>query len=253
MRPFFRFYGSKWSSVPLYPRPGHGLVVEPFAGSASYSVRHEPRRVILCDRDPYIVGVWRYLIGASAAEILALPLLGPDQSVDDLGPVPQEARWLVGFWVNTATSSPRATFGAGTKKLWDAKPGIRWGKRTRSRLAHQVDRIRHWEIREGDCMDVLADVGAATYFVDPPYQQMGKHYRFGSKLLDFPALGRWCRERQGQVIACEHEGADWLPFSPLARTHSAKTCKSSSAEAVWCSDGWRPMTQPGLFDAEATP
>jgi len=248
VRPFFRFYGSKWSSVLLYPRPKHDLIVEPFAGSASYSVRHEPRRVILVDRDPYIVGVWSYLIRASAAEILALPLLGIDQSVDDLGPVCQEARWLVGFWLQQA-SAPRLTFSSNAKHYWNdpAWFGTRWSERTRARIANQVDRIRHWEIRDGDCLDVLDDVGEATYFTDPPYQQMGRHYRFGSKLIDYPALGEWCRTRPGLVIACEHEGADWLPFSPLARTHSASTCGTTSAEAVWCSDGWRPMRQEVLL------
>lgn len=248
MRPFFRFYGSKWSSIPLYPRPKHDLVVEPFAGSASYSVRHEPRRVILCDRDPYIVGVWSYLIRASAAEILALPLLGPEQSVDDLGPVCQEARWMVGGWVNQS-SGPRLTFSRRAKDRFTdpAFQSCLWSERTRSRIAAQVDRIRHWEIREGDCLEVLQDVGEATYFVDPPYVTMGKHYRCGSKDIDYPALGQWCRTRPGYVIACEHSGADWLPFSPLARTHSASTCGTTSAEAVWCSDGWRPMRQEVLL------
>lgn len=247
MRPFFRFYGSKWSSIPLYPRPKHDLVVEPFAGSASYSVRHEPRRVILVDRDPYIVGVWSYLIRASAAEILALPLLGPEQSVDDLGPVCQEARWLVGFWLNNGTTSPCKQHSVWGKVNLERGCVSTWCGKTRVRIAAQVDRIRHWEIREGDCLDVLDDVGEATYFVDPPYVEMGRHYRFGSKLIDYPALGQWCLTRPGYVIACEHSGADWLPFSPLARTHSASTCGTTSAEAVWCSDGWRPMRQEVLL------
>ena len=33
--------------------------------------------------------------------------------------------------------------------------------------------------------------------------------------MDFTSLGEWCLERQGQLIVCENEGADWLQFQPL--------------------------------------
>ena len=48
----------------------------------------------LCDVDPIIVGVWRYLIAVSERELRALPDLEPGQCVDDLG-LCQEARWLI--------------------------------------------------------------------------------------------------------------------------------------------------------------
>jgi hypothetical protein len=248
MRPFFRYYGSKWSSIALYPRPQHGLIVEPFAGSASYSVWHEPARAILCDVDHYVAGVWDYLIRASAEEIRRIPILQEDQSVDDLGPVPQEARWLVGFWMNS-NGTPDRHFSSRSRAHFLTKPGSIWSARTRDRIASQVDRIRAWEIRHADCLTALDDIGAATWFVDPPYRVMGRHYRFGSKLLDFQQLGQWCRRLPGQTIVCEAQGETWMPFRPLALTLSARTSRRTSAEAVWSSDAWTPApTQLSLLE-----
>ena len=65
LRPFFGYYGGKWRDTPrLYPPPEHNTIVEPFAGSAGYSLRF-PRtpRVILYEKDPIVAGVWQYLIG----------------------------------------------------------------------------------------------------------------------------------------------------------------------------------------------
>src|SRR4051812_30797872 len=85
MRPFFGFYGGKWRDAPKhYPAPSHGVIVEPFAGSAGYSVRYADRRVILGEKDPVIYAVWDYLIHVPAREILAIPNLEEGQTVADL-------------------------------------------------------------------------------------------------------------------------------------------------------------------------
>src|SRR5881296_3825018 len=106
--PLFPFYGSKWRDARRYPAPHNGHVIEPFAGSAGYSLWHAPPRVTLCDVDPIIVGVWRYLIAVSERELRALPDLEPGQCVDDLG-LCQEARWLIGFWLNRGSAQPKKT------------------------------------------------------------------------------------------------------------------------------------------------
>lgn len=107
LKPLFPFYGSKWRDAKRYPAPGDH-VVEPFAGSAGYSVFYEPSRVTLYDKDPIIVGVWDYLIRVSSAEVLSLPDLDVGQSVDDF-PLPQEAKWLIGFWLNRGSAQPKKT------------------------------------------------------------------------------------------------------------------------------------------------
>jgi DNA (cytosine-5)-methyltransferase 1 len=229
LRPFFTFYGGKWrDAVKHYPAPAHATIVEPFAGSAGYALRYYDRNVVLYDIDPVIVGVWDYLIHVSHAEIRAIPDVPMDGHVDDLK-IPQEARWLVGFWLNAGTSMPRKT-----PSRWmrdGTRPGTFWGDRARNTIASQVDAIRHWQVRRSSYTEI-APLPLATWFVDPPYQVAGKHYRFGSKGIDFAHLGRWCQDLPGQVVVCENEGANWLPFTPLTDTKTTRK-GTRSFEAIW--------------------
>lgn len=237
LRPFFGYYGGKWrDAVKHYPAPAFGTIIEPFAGSAGYSMRYPDRSVVLCEVDPILVGVWNYLIRVRASEILAIPDVEPGGSVDDLR-IPQEARWLVGFWMNRGTASPRKS---PSKWMRDGiRPGSFWGDRVRQTIAGQVDSIRHWRVFHCSYADCPVEPRAATWFVDPPYQLAGRHYRFSSEGLDYSALAAWCRERAGQVIVCENGGASWLPFRELA---DIKTTRAGwrSKEVVWLQDSPEP-------------
>jgi 16S rRNA G966 N2-methylase RsmD len=73
---------------------------------------------------------------------------------------------------------------------------------------------------------------SATWFIDPPYEGAGKHYKMGSSLIDYNRLGEWCKTRDGQVIVCENSGASWLPFKEVGNTKTSRKDKTSS-EAVW--------------------
>jgi len=229
LRPFFGYYGGKWrDAIKHYPRPNHETIVEPFAGSAGFSLRYPNKNVILCEIDPVLVAVWRYLIAVSAAEIRSIPDVPLNGSVDDLA-FPQEARWLVGFWMNRGVASPRKR---PSKWMRDGiRPGSFWGDRVRETIASQVEAIRHWEVIEGSYEDCPFD-GPATWFIDPPYQRAGRHYRHGSDSIDYGALADWCRSRKGQVVVCENEGADWLPFQHLAEVKTTRRGKRS-AEVIW--------------------
>lgn len=231
LRPFFGFYGGKWrDALKHYPAPQHDTIIEPFAGSAGYALRYYDRKVVLCDLDPVLAGVWTYLINVKPQELLRIPDLAFDQTVDDLK-VCQEARWLIGFWLNRGVATPRRK-----PSKWmriQIRPGSFWGERVRTTLARQVDAIRHWKVYHRSYADAPAPK-LATWFIDPPYQRAGQHYRCGADDIDYVALSSWCQARKGQVIVCENEGADWLPFKPLA---SVKTTRSKrSKEAVWISD-----------------
>ena len=231
LRPFFGYYGGKWrDALKHYPEPDHGTILEPFAGSAGYSLRYAQRKVILCEIDPILSEVWRYLIRVKAEEILAIPDIGPGGTVDDLK-LPQEARWLVGFWLNRGSASPRKS---PSKWMCEGiRPGSFWGLRVRQTIASQVDSIRHWQVFNRSYFECPSP-RAATWFVDPPYQLAGKHYRFGSDQLDYETLGAWCRTRPGQVIVCENEDAAWLPFRKLADVKTTRAGRRSN-EAIWLS------------------
>jgi hypothetical protein len=121
LKPFWRYYGGKWRAAPSYPTPVHSTIIEPFAGAAGYALHYPERDVVLVDCYRVVTEIWRWLIGATPDEVRALPLA---DSVDDLPAwSPLGARYLIGFAMNAATSSPRAfTLG------WLSSPARPWSQ-----------------------------------------------------------------------------------------------------------------------------
>lgn len=225
LRPFFSFFGGKWTLAPRYPPPAHEILVEPFAGSAGYATRYPDRRVVLVERDPVVAGVWRYLLRVSPREIQRLPLDPEERHAPRL---PPEARDLIGFWCARGRTKPATT----TNSPWLRSgrwASSFWGEYARARIAAQVDSIRHWRLIEGDY--TAAPNVVATWFVDPPYVS-SRHYC--AKVRDYNALGDWCRTRRGLGIVCEQEGADWLPFVHFRAARSINRIVNS--EVVWVRD-----------------
>lgn len=240
--PFWRYYGGKWRGAPRYPRPAYGLIVEPFAGAAGYACRYPSLDVLLIDASPVICGIWAWLIQATRDDVLSVPDVPDGGTVDDID-APKGARDLVGFWCNNGAASPckRPSVWA---KLDHSDPTTAWGgwPIARSRVAADVHRIRHWRVMCANYQDA-PDV-QATWFVDPPYQTAaGRHYPYSD--VDYPHLGAWCKARQGQVIACDQEGANWLPWTSALRLKSTSGHKRDgvSSEVVY----HRNDAQPGLF------
>jgi len=238
LKPFFTFYGGKWRVAPHYPAPMYGTIVEPFAGSAGYSMRYPDRKVVLVERDPLIAATWRYLLRVTPAEILSLPDIRNDQTVDDLV-VCDEARLLIGWWLNGGSAQPKKRPSAWMRRQaenggegWTTGGGqLSWSARVRERIASQIHAIRHWTLIEGDYEQ--APAVKATWFVDPPYRGAGKHYRYSD--VDYGQLAQWCGMWPGQVIVCENVGADWLPFQPWRdiKASDARHGGKVSREAFW--------------------
>ncbi len=237
LRPFWRYYGGKWRAAPRYPAPRYGTIVEPFAGAAGYSLRYADRRVVLIERDPLVAETWRWLIGASPDDVRSIPLTEDARDLPSW--VPPGARTLIVLLLSEASASgPRGQQAQSKRVAKGAANGeaIRGGgEAMRERVASQVDAIKHWTLIEGDYRD--APNVEATWFVDPPYDnRAGRAYRYHA--IDYAALGVWCRTRRGQTIACENEGATWLPFRPLysvtTRMNGAKgEGGRTSTEAIW--------------------
>lgn len=222
LKPFFTYFGGKYRAAPRYPKPAHDTIIEPFAGSAGYSVRNANHKVRLYDIDPVICSVWDYLIHVNPSEVLRLPLVF--EHVDTLN-LSQEARWLIGFWLNKGCSRPRKSPSAWMRN--GRSRNNMWGEVVRQRIASQVDTIRHWTVANRSYEQV--DDSLATWFIDPPYQgKCGRNYRYST--VDFTHLSQWSQTRMGQVIVCEQVGADWLPFQPLG---SIKGNYQHSEEAIW--------------------
>lgn len=231
LRPFFGFYGGKWrDALWRFPPPEHSTLVEPFAGSAGYALRYPDRQVVLCDVDPVIAGVWRYLIDVSAEEIRALPDLAEGETTDDLR-VAEEARWLIGFWLNRGVERPRRSPSKWMRE--GIRPGSFWGPRVRETIASQLEAIRHWQVT--CCSYEQAPVGgAATWLIDPPYQGAGQHYCYGSSSIDYGHLADWVVRLPGQVIVCEQAGASWLAFddAPIEVKTTRRGRRSPEVTAV---------------------
>lgn len=229
LRPFFSFFGSKWRIAPKYPTPMHDIIIEPFAGSAGYSLRHPYLQVRLYESDPTIASLWQYLIEVKESEILSLPM-DISKGVDSLN-ICKDAKILIGFWLNKGVSHP-----CKTPSAWMRKPEYArqfWGEIIRHRIASQLARIRHWKVFNLS-YEHAPNCSSVTWFIDPPYSgDAGRAYRHN--VIDYNSLSAWCRSREGQIIVCENAGAEWLPFIPLmrAKAMSKVNGRNHSMEAIW--------------------
>lgn len=230
LQPFFTYFGGKWRVAKHYPAPTKATLIEPFAGSAGFSLHYPHLKVKLFDKDPNICGVWNFLIRAKESEILALPLAIKDTR--ELSLIP-EAKALIGFWLNKGMTSP---CNVPSKWMRDhaqdtSRKNTYWGEGVRARIAGQLQYIRHWTVQNQSYADI--DNQDATWFIDPPYHVSGARYRFNK--IDFAHLGEWCRSRTGQVVVCEQAGASWLPFVHFRdiKALEGKNGAKQSKEVIW--------------------
>lgn len=225
LKPFFGYFGSKYRLIKndRYDAALYNTVIEPFCGSASYALRYYDRNVILYDLNPIIAGMWSYLIHVKESEFLSLPVPELGSYLDDLH-ICQEAKWLIGFNVRSSVSDTINHVQGWGNSLKT------WSKERIQGLASQLQYIRHWKVYQKSYTAIPISVLKATWFVDPPYQVQGKHYQCSSKHIDFQQLGDWCKSLKSQVMVCENEGADWLPFQILCQQkgHYRKT-----TEVIW--------------------
>ena len=213
------YYGRKTKVIDSYPNPIHDKIIEPFAGTAVYSLYNNnwEKDVILLDKYDIVIKTWHYLQNTTREQILSLPEMNYQDKVDDHKYLSQEEKWLIGFNINGGSSQPKKT----TMKfnVWN---------RVKLQIADNLYKIKHWDIREGDYHDLKNE--EATWFIDPPYQHGGKYYRHGTKNIDFKELSEWSMSRKGQIIVCENTKADWMDFKPLKKM---KGSLHTTTEAIW--------------------
>lgn len=232
------YYGTKASIVLKYPAPAHDTIIEPFAGAASYSLYYTHKNVVLIDKYERLIALWQYLIKATSQEILNLPLIKHGQDPQDFTWIAPEARDLIGWWSHPASCSPGKP-STHFKTTEFSNPLNKWSPRCRARVASIVPKIKHWQAIVGDYTDA-PDV-EATWFVDPPYQVKGVHYKHSAKNIDYDHLATWCKSQKGRVIVCEGQDADWLPFETFSVLHGGANRKS--IERIWTSDNSHKIQQ----------
>lgn len=215
----FSYYGSKSKIIDYYPPPKYSKIIEPFAGSARYSLKYFDRDVLLVDKYEVIIKIWQWLQKCSEADILGLPILQKGQDIRLLN-VSEEERMFLGMISGIASISPRNKVSA-----YSAEQNGR--KNRLKNIANQLYKIRHWIIQQG-CFKNIPNQNA-TWFIDPPYQNGGHAYIHSD--IDFDYIASWSKERTGQVIVCETATATWLPFSSLTSYKAANGKRSM--EAIW--------------------
>lgn len=214
------YFGSKSNLAGKYPPPKHSKIIEPFAGSARYSLKYYNRDILLIDKYPVIIEIWHYLQNASENDILGLPKIQKGQKVSDFTLSDIEVKFM-GFLVQASQGQPRNS--TGTLNGIDVERDLK-------RIAKNLFKIKHWVIKEGSYEDLENE--EATWFIDPPYQYGGEHqYKFGNKQIDFGKLAEWCKSRKGQSIVCETTKADWLDFKPMVKNFGSNC--TNTTEAIW--------------------
>ena len=213
----FSYYGSKSKVVDFYPPPKYRKLIEPFAGSARYSLKYFDRDVMLVDKYEIVVNVWKWLQLCSKQDILGLPKMKSGDNVNDFQ-ISEVEKQFVGFLICRGMESPRENVSSFVGDITEALKNI----------ANQIHKIKHWEIKLGSYTEI--ENIEATWFIDPPYQFEGEHYVENSKNLNFSELADWCKSRNGQTIVCENTKATWLPFLPMREMNGSQ---HKTVEAIW--------------------
>lgn len=209
------YYGSKLKIINKYPAPKYDIIIEPFAGAAQYSLKYYDRDIILIDKYDVIIKLWKWLQSCSKNDILSLPYIEFGKSVDEYFWDCDEAKWLIGFIIAAGVASPRKK---PSKWRTILRPHAQEYKK--NEIANSLFKIKHWNfvLGEYNCIDNIN----ATWFIDPPYQQGGNQYKFGSRLINYNELAKWCIERKGQAIVCENTNSNWLESIPIAKIDGVK-------------------------------
>lgn len=235
----FSYYGSKSKIVKRYPSPTYDTIIEPFAGSARYSLHGDnwKKNVRLYDTYEVVVELWKYLIRVDEKEILALPDAPKGTDIRALG-LTEEQRYLMGFCINRGSVTPK-----------NIASGFNSWSKDKLRIAGTLHKIRHWKVEKKDYREIENPI--ATWFIDPPYRKMGVFYPESSSAIDFDVLSHWCRTRNGQIIVCENIDATWMPFIPLTDFSGAYR---KNIEAIWTNESQvSPLATQTVIDPNSEP
>ena len=230
MKPFFSYYGAKYTGSKYYGPPRAPVVIEPFAGSACYSTRWNAPLAKLYDVSPDICALWDWLIHCSLDDVRALP--DEFENFDQVAALAHGPRTLAQFWVSKGRAEPSGKLSPWYFQYRNARDCRVWGAAVKRRIIEQKPLIAAWTIEQRSYADV--PLVPAHWHVDPPYDNAaGSRYPYSR--VDFAHLGAWCRSLPGEVDVCENVGAKWLPFEPLYTVVSTRGRRSGaySQEAVW--------------------
>jgi len=197
----FYYYGRKKQIAKYYPSPNYKVIVEPFAGSAAYSLygNNWKKDVILIEKDERVAKIWQWLIDEATPEnIKNMPNLKVGEKSSEFLHIIHAATKMA-FHYKTIKVTPVLA------RNWEI---------SKRYIVDNLFKVKHWKMILGDYSEA-SDV-EATWFIDPPYKEdSGRGYRYSSNLIDYKHLAKWAENRKGEVIFCEGDCGDYLPFQPL--------------------------------------
>ena len=230
----FRFFPYKGSKRRLSKRlpADYFPVIEPFAGSASFATEYAlGKRAILCDMDPKIAAVWRWLRD-DTSEFIELPdrLVAGTLVSEVMKGFSQPAKDFMRLWAGGGR-------GMDNKVQNRADGGLHpmhgvWEARTRGLLNDQRKQIAQWEILCSSYRDVPNQT--ATWFIDPPYHGR-KYYRYNA--LDTDKFICFVLERRGLSITTVGDSRIVIPGAELLElertTGVTRTNKERFTERIY--------------------
>lgn len=223
----FYYYGRKKQIAKYYPSPNYNVIIEPFAGSAAYSLYNDnwKKKVILIEKDEKVATIWEWLINkAKPEDILKMgDLKIGDRSSNFLHIL--HAVTKMAFKYKKIKVTPVL------ERNWEI---------SKRYMANNLYKVKHWQIICGDF--TKAPNIEATWFIDPPYKgPSGEGYYHDSDSINYNFLAGWADERRGEVIFCEGELADYLPFEPLIE--SKGVAGKRSKEKIYYKSSGRIINQ----------
>lgn len=102
----FSYYGSKSKIVDYYPPPKNGKIIEPFAGSARYSLKYWQNDVLLVDKYEVVIRIWKWLQQCSKQDILGLPKFETGVDLRECN-LSEEELLFLGMCAGIASTQPR--------------------------------------------------------------------------------------------------------------------------------------------------
>ncbi|OQX27868.1 MAG: hypothetical protein BWK80_03080 [Desulfobacteraceae bacterium IS3] len=224
----FYYYGRKKQIAKYYPSPNYDTIIEPFAGAAAYSLykNNWEKRVVLVEKDKKVFDIWNWFINsATVDEIKKMPELKVGEKSSEFLHIVHAATKMA-FHFKTIKVTPVLA------RNWEISKRV---------FSENLHKIKHWEIICSDYKD-SPDI-EATWFIDPPYiGESGMGYRYSSKMLDYKELANWANKRKGEIIFCEGEQADYLPFRPLVELKGV--AGKASKEVIYYRSE-TPLRKPG--------
>jgi len=197
----FYYYGRKKQLARYYPEPNYQTIIEPFAGSAAYSLFGDnwKKDVILIEKDKRIFDIWDWLINeATVAEISKLPTLEVGEKSSEFLHIIHAATKMA-FKYKTIKTTPVLA------RNWEISLRV---------MQENLHKVKHWKIYNKDYQEF--ENIEATWFIDPPYKgEPGLGYGHSSKHINYDELSKWALSRKGEIICCEGVNGDYLPFVSL--------------------------------------